>query len=109
MVEGNWQVTSSMNTLVRDEGGQELALDIEERLTRFGSVGRLRSIAAGLQDSITLGSPTSLTQAVGPAWTYRDIDTDEVERSRTRSRSRTCRCPDQLTNPARGTAHMVAR
>lgn len=69
-----------MNALSRDERQQELALEVAERISRFDSIGGLRSVATGLRDSVRLDSGMSLTRAVALAWAYRSTDTDEVER-----------------------------
>ena len=80
LVDGTWQVQPGMNALVRDERQQELVLEVADRIARFESPGELRSIASGLQGSVTLDSRMSLRQVVGLAWEYRGLDTSDVER-----------------------------
>ena len=80
LVDGRWRVKPGVNALSRDERQQELVLEVAERISSFDSVGRLRSVASGLQDSVTLDSQMSMTQAAVLAWRHRGIDADEVER-----------------------------
>ena len=80
LVDGNWQMKPGMNALVRDERQQELALEVAGRVASFGSPAELRSVASGLQDSVTLDSQLSMREAVGLAWDYRGLDTSEVQR-----------------------------
>jgi len=80
LVDGNWQIKSGMNALVRDERQQELALEVAGRIASLGSPGELRSVASGLQDSVTFDEQLSMREAVGLAWQYRGLDTSEVER-----------------------------
>ena len=80
LVDGSWRVQPGINALVRDERQQELALEVADRISSFDSVGNLRDVATGLQDSVTLDSQMSFLRAVSLAWEHRILDTDEVER-----------------------------
>jgi LCP family protein required for cell wall assembly len=80
LVEGSWRVMPGINALERDDRQQELALQVAGRIANFESPRELRTIASGLQDSVTLDSRLSVTRAVGLAWEYRGVDLDEVER-----------------------------
>lgn len=80
LVDGTWQPLPGVNALARDERHQDLVLQVAEQVAGFGSIGELRALVNGLQDSVTLDARISLQEAVGLAWAYRDLDIDEAKR-----------------------------
>ena len=80
LVGGTWREKSGVDATTRDERQQDLVLDVASQISRFDSVGSLRSVVNGLQDSVKLDSGMGLTRAVRLAWDHRHLDTSTVER-----------------------------
>lgn len=77
--DGSWRGIGA-DDFSRQANQQELLFALADQVASFGSLGSLSALAEATADAVTLSEGFGLTEAVGLAWQYRDIDPTEVAR-----------------------------
>ncbi len=77
--DGRWQGTGASD-FSRQSNQQQLLFALADRVASFGSLGRFTQIAGATADAVRLSEGFSVTEAVGLAWQYRNIDPASVPR-----------------------------
>ena len=74
-----WSVVPGVNDLTRNERQREFLLSMMSSLGDFGSPQDIASVAQVVAPYVTVDSNLSLLDAVGLAWTMRDLGSGSVE------------------------------
>lgn len=74
-----WKVVPGVNDLTRNERQREFLLSMMSSLGDFGSPQDIASVAQVVAPYVTVDSNLSLLDAVGLAWTMRDLGSGSVE------------------------------
>jgi LCP family protein required for cell wall assembly len=77
--DGRWQGIGASD-FSRQSNQQQLLFALADRVASLGSLGRFTQIASATADAVRLSEGFSITEAVGLAWQYRNIDPDNVPR-----------------------------
>jgi anionic cell wall polymer biosynthesis LytR-Cps2A-Psr (LCP) family protein len=77
--DGRWQGIGASD-FTRQTNQQDLLFALADRVASLGSLTRLAQIADATSDAVRLSQGFSITEAVGLAWQYRNIDPDSVAR-----------------------------
>ena len=77
--DGRWQGIGASD-FSRQSNQQQLLFALADRVASLGSLGRFTQIAGATADAVRLSEGFSITEAVGLAWQYRNIDPDDVPR-----------------------------
>ncbi len=77
--DGSWRGIGA-DDFSRQSNQQELLFALADRVASFGTLRSLTALAEATADAVTLSEGFGLTEAVGLAWQYRDIDSSEVPR-----------------------------
>jgi LCP family protein required for cell wall assembly len=98
-VNGSWKSVPGASDLLRNQHQQDVIIELFKELKTFDSPSQLTAQVAGLADAFVLDNTLSLTDAVGLAWTMRDIDLVNVKR---------LEIPVRLTRSSTGQSIVVA-
>ena len=74
-----WRIVSGVNDLTRNERQREFLLSMMGSLGDFSSPQDITSVAQSLAPYVTVDASLSLLDAVGLAWTMRDLGSGSVE------------------------------
>jgi LCP family protein required for cell wall assembly len=98
-VNGSWKSVPGASDLLRNQHQQDVIIELFKELKSFDSPSQLTAQVAGLADAFILDNTLSLTDAVGLAWTMRDIDLVDINR---------LEIPVRLTRSSTGQSIVVA-
>jgi LCP family protein required for cell wall assembly len=98
-VNGSWKSVPGASDLLRNQHQQDVIIELFKELKSFNSPSQLTAQVAGLADAFVLDDTLSLADAVGLAWTMRDIDLLDINR---------LEIPVRLTRSSTGQSIVVA-
>ncbi len=78
LVNGRWRVMANVSDITRNERQQDILLEMFRKLGRFSSPADLTSTVRSLTDAFTLDDQLGLTDAIGLAWSLRDLDPETI-------------------------------
>ncbi len=78
LVDGRWRVMPNVSDITRNERQQVLLLEMFRKLRGFSSAADLTSTVRSLADAFTLDDQLGLTDAIGLAWSLRDLDPETI-------------------------------
>ncbi len=73
-VDGRWRVMSGVSDLTRNERQREFMVTMMATVSDFGSPQEMLEVAGAVAPNVTVDSGLSIFEAVGLAWTLRDIN-----------------------------------
>jgi len=79
-INGSWKSVPGASDLLRNQHQQDVIIELFKELKSFDSPSELTSQVAGLADAFILDDTLSITDAVGLAWTMRDINLVDINR-----------------------------
>ncbi|MEZ5175372.1 MAG: LCP family protein [Acidimicrobiia bacterium] len=78
--DGVWRSVPGRGDLMRNTHQQDVILQLAQRIKSFQTPKQLTDTVAALSDAFVLSDTLSLTDAIGLAWSVRDIDIASINR-----------------------------